>query len=46
MEDLKKALAKIAPFILCWVMVLVTYYMAKNTEKGFETLMAIVGIFE
>lgn len=45
MDDLKKALAKIAPFILCWVMGLVTYYMAENTEKGFEALIAVVGIF-
>lgn len=46
MEDLKKALAKIAPFILCWVMVLVTYFMAKNTEKGFDVLVAVVGLFQ
>ena len=46
MEDLKKAIAKIAPFILCWVMALVTYYMAENPDKGFEALISVVGIFE
>lgn len=46
MEELKKALAKIAPWVIAWAMGLVTYYMAENPDKGFETLIAVVGIFE
>ena len=43
---MKKALAKIAPFILCWIMGLITYYMADNTTKGFEALIAMIDIFK
>lgn len=45
MDELKKSLAKIAPWIIAWAMGLVTYYMAENTDKGFEALIAVVGIF-
>lgn len=45
MEKLKEALARIAPFVICWAMGLVTYYMASHTEKALEALIAIVGIF-
>lgn len=45
MEKLKEALAKIAPFIICWAMGLITYYMAEHTDKCLEALIAIVGVF-
>lgn len=43
---MKEAIAKIAPYILCWIMGLITYYMAENTTKGFEALIAIIEIFK
>lgn len=43
---MREALAKIAPFILCWAMGLITYYMAQNTDKAFEALIAVVGVFK
>lgn len=46
MDKLKEELAKIAPFIICWAMGLVTYYMAENVEKGLEALVSIVGVFK
>lgn len=46
MDELKKAVAKVAPWVICWAMGLVTYYMAQNTDKAFEALIAIVGVFK
>lgn len=45
MEELKRTLARIAPWVICWAMGLVTYYMAEHTDKALEALIAIVGIF-
>ena len=46
MEKLKEAMAKVAPFVICWAMGLVTYYMAENTDKGFSALISIVEVFK
>jgi hypothetical protein len=46
MEKLKEALAKIAPFIICWAMGLVTYYIGQNTEAGFKALIAVLDVFK
>ena len=42
MEKLKEAISKVAPWILCWAMGLVTYFMAENSDTGFEALISIV----
>lgn len=42
---MKKTLARIAPWIICWAMGLITYYMAENTDKGFSALIAVVELF-
>lgn len=46
MEKLKEALAKVAPWVICWAMGLITYYMASNTEQGFSALISIVEVFQ
>ena len=46
MDKLKEAIAKVAPFILCWIMGLITYYMAENTGKGFEALISMIEVFK
>lgn len=46
MEKLKEALAKVAPWVICWAMGLVTYYMAENTDKGFSALISIVEVLK
>lgn len=46
MEVLKRRIAKVAPFVLCWAMGLVTYYMSEHTDKCLEALIAIVGVLQ
>lgn len=46
MDELKRAIAKVAPFILCWIMGLITYFMAENTAKGFDALIAVLDILK
>lgn len=46
MEKMKEALSKVAPWVICWAMGLVTYYMADNVDKGFSALISIVEVFK
>ena len=46
MEKLKEKLAKVAPYIICWVMGLITYFMADNPEQGFKALISVVDVFK
>lgn len=46
MDKLKESISKVAPYILCWIMGLITYFMASNTEKGFDALISIIEVFK
>lgn len=46
MDKLKEKIASVAPYVLCWIMGLISYYMAENTEKGFDALISIIEVFK
>lgn len=45
MDKLKQSLSKIAPWVICWAMGLITYYMSEHADKAFEALIAVINIF-
>ena len=46
MDDLKRALSKIAPFFICFLMIVSSYLLYKDYEKAVELLLGAIGIFK
>lgn len=46
MEELKKALSKVAPFFIWFVMIVSTYLLFEDYEKAVDLLLGAIGIFK
>lgn len=46
MDELKKALSKIAPYFVAFLMVVSTYLLYKDYMKAVDLLIKTIGIFE